>query len=154
MSRHYLSVLAGSLMVAALFAALLPFQVGDVTAQVATAECMALSERPAPHASADAIALYERCLAVESANAELLHDLGIMYEEVGNTARAEARYREALAVDPRYADVHIRLGWLLLRQGDAAGARAAADQALALTLNSREAAALAHRCESAHGAGQ
>ena len=69
-------------------------------------------------------------------------DVGQLYEDAGDVARAEEMYRRALAIDPAYAEMHTRLGRLLLRQGNTAAARAEAERAKALTLNASGVSAL------------
>lgn len=128
--------------VAALFALLLPIRMDDAAARSSTDECVTLSRRPPGHEAAGAIPRYVRCLELEPRDVVLMRDLGLLYEESGDTARAETLYRRALDVDPAYADVHARLGWLQLRKGDKAAARAAADRVAALTLNASSIAAL------------
>jgi tetratricopeptide (TPR) repeat protein len=128
--------------VAALFALSLPIRVNDAAARSSSDECVTLSQRPPGHEAAGAIPRYLRCLELEPRDVVLLRDVGLLYEESGDVARAEKMYQRALGIDPAYADVHARMGWLLLRKGDKGAARASADRAAALTLNASAVAAL------------
>jgi tetratricopeptide (TPR) repeat protein len=141
MTRDIRQVVA-ALAVAALFVALLPIRMDDAAARRSSDECLTLSERPPSHEAAGAMAIYLRCLELEPRDPVLAGDLGLLYEEAGDAARAEEMYRRALAIDPAYAEMHTRLGRLLLRQGNTAAARAEAERAKALTLNASGASAL------------
>lgn len=44
--------------------------------------------------------------------------LGLLYDHLGQHARAEAAYRESLRLEPRSGTAHNNLGYSLLRQGD------------------------------------
>ena len=140
--RSAITQLVAAAGVAALFAALLPIRAGDSAAGSSTEECLTLSQQSPGHEVTGAIPRYLRCLELEPRDSLLQRDLGSLYEELGDTRRAEEMYRRALAIDLAYADVHARLGWLLLRRGDKAAARAAADRVAALTLNGSSVAAL------------
>jgi tetratricopeptide (TPR) repeat protein len=128
--------------VAALFVVLLPIRMDDAAARRSSDECLTLSARPPGPEAAAAMGTYLRCLELEPRDTVLAGDLGWLYEQAGDSARAEEMYRRALAIDPAYAEMHTRLGRLLLRQGNTAAARAEADRAKALTLNASGASAL------------
>lgn len=81
---------------------------------------------------AEAEILYRKILAVEPAQADALHLLGVIAKHHGQLDEAIAYYRRALALKPDFAAVHGNLGNALRDRGDQEAALACYREALAL----------------------
>jgi cytochrome c-type biogenesis protein CcmH/NrfG len=76
------------------------------------------------------IALLERCLAHDSRNVRVMHDLAGAFEATGRVDEAEALYRRTLSIDPQDGESRLRLAAFLLRRGRVDDARVEARRAL------------------------
>lgn len=79
-----------------------------------------LADALAAHGSGDlnrAESLYRRVLALEPANAEALHNLGVIGLQSAHPAAAAGLFRKTLVADPGYNDAYCNLGLALRAQG-------------------------------------
>ena len=79
-----------------------------------------LADALAAHGNGDlneAEGLYRRVLAQEPANAEALHNLGVVGLQSGHPAAAAGLFRKTLESDPGYTDAYCNLGLALRAQG-------------------------------------
>lgn len=76
------------------------------------------------------IRTYEEQSAAAPDNADLHNNLGLLYREGGDTAKAQLHFQEALQIKPDYAGVHNNLGILLAEQGKLAQAKLHFQQAV------------------------
>lgn len=65
------------------------------------------------HMPLDAIKAYERALVLAPRNADVLTDLGIMYRETGDFAKAVATFHKAIEVDPGHQNAMFNEGVVL-----------------------------------------
>ncbi len=89
-----------------------------------SAQSLLLDARTA-HDSGDlagAERLYRRVLSAQPANADALHQFGVLACQQGNTRMAAKRIRRAIAIDGHAADFHLNLGVVLETAGDLDGA--------------------------------
>ncbi len=69
-----------------------------------------------------AIKEFDTAAALQPQNAAPLYNKGVLQQQAGQTADAEASYRSALAKDPNNPQIQTALGVLLANQGDTAEA--------------------------------
>jgi len=73
-----------------------------------------------------AIDAYTKALEIDSGNADVRTDLGIMYRKKGDFDRAISEFRKAAQADPAHVNSRYNLGVVLLHdKGDIKGAVAA-----------------------------
>ncbi len=73
----------------------------------------------------EAQALYAKVLEVEPDNPDVLHFLGVLNHQIGESAKGISMLRRAVAQVPDYADAHNNLGNILKETGATAEAEAA-----------------------------
>jgi tetratricopeptide (TPR) repeat protein len=57
-----------------------------------------------------AIEKFEQCLAKDPANAHAQFNVGVSYNDLGETDKALDAYRKTLGIDPEYADAYFNVG--------------------------------------------
>ncbi len=94
---------------------------------------LAVCHRYLGHPPSTRQGLLEEARAVDPRNHKILHELGILYEELGDEDRAIEAYRAAVAIRPDLPHAHERLGILLYDQDklDEAGGELATSEAQA-----------------------
>ncbi len=73
---------------------------------------------------AEALKEYLLLIKLEPTNADYFFQAGTLFEERGNTERAEGFFRKAIQIDPRHSSAHFKLGMLLYRVKRSVEARA------------------------------
>jgi len=65
----------------------------------------------------EALTYYSKALSLGLETPVLLNDLGILYEEIGITGRAESYYLRAIQIDESYLPSYLNLAYLYLQSG-------------------------------------
>jgi Flp pilus assembly protein TadD len=71
---------------------------------------------------AEAIAYYKNALELDPQQLDALNSLGVIYEEMGFTDKAEEKYLSVLKLNDDYMPAYSNLGYLYWNQGDIANA--------------------------------
>ena len=66
----------------------------------------------------EAMNYYQEALALKPDNVDALNSLGVIYEELGFSAKAEEQYLSAISIDRRFLPTYSNLGFLYWNQND------------------------------------
>ena len=78
-----------------------------------------------------AIKKFEECLAKDPTNAHAEFNIGVIYNDLGETDKALDAYRKVLALDPHYADAYFNVGRIMHLRKDFAAAAENYEKAMA-----------------------
>ncbi len=86
----------------------------------------------------EAVEAYKTALGLNPDSADLHNDLGIAYEEIGNTELAEQAYHKAIALRPNHSNAYFNLGSLYKEQDRLSEATSAFESCLQFTTDPDE----------------
>ena len=82
--------------------------------------------------ASDAVSTLQGVLKEDPDNAVAHYQLGMAFEQIGNTNRAEPEWRDAVRLRPEIVEAHRALAEVAIRRGDAGGLAQEADQIIAI----------------------